>query len=101
MTITELGALGEFVGAIAVVATLAYLAVQVRQNTRMMRAQIYQARSDANQRYQLFVAGSEDMSEIIDKISDGQRPDAAKLGTLTPGERRRLSFLHADPPAAT
>jgi len=32
MTITELGALGEFVGAIAVVVTLAYLAVQVRQS---------------------------------------------------------------------
>ena len=31
MTITELGALGEFVGAFAVVATLAYLAVQVKQ----------------------------------------------------------------------
>ena len=32
MTITELGALGEFVGAIAVVATLVYLALQVRQS---------------------------------------------------------------------
>ncbi len=37
MTITELGALGEFVGAIAVVATLAYLAIQIRQNTRAIR----------------------------------------------------------------
>ncbi len=32
MTITELGAMGEFVGAIAVVATLLYLALQVRQS---------------------------------------------------------------------
>jgi hypothetical protein len=32
MSIIELGALGEFVGAIAVVATLAYLALQVRQS---------------------------------------------------------------------
>ena len=61
MSITELGALGEFVGAIAVVATLIYLAIQVRQNTGMMRAQIYQARSDSGQRYQLFVAGSEEI----------------------------------------
>ncbi len=93
MTITELGALGEFVGAFAVVATLAYLAIQVRQNTGMMRAQIYQARSDAGQRYQLFVAGSEEMSEILERISDDQRLDPAKLGTLTPVERRRLRFL--------
>ena len=56
MTIIELGALGEFVGAIAVVATLIYLAVQIRQNTRSMDAnrrlalaQTYQMRSDALQ----------------------------------------------------
>ena len=33
-TIQELGAIGEFVGAIAVVATLFYLTIQVRQNKR-------------------------------------------------------------------
>ena len=33
MTIFELGALGEFVGSIAVVVTLIYLALQIRQNT--------------------------------------------------------------------
>jgi hypothetical protein len=37
MSIMELGALGEFVGAVGVVATLAYLAVQIRQNTLAMR----------------------------------------------------------------
>ena len=36
MTIIELGALGEFRGSIAVLATLVYLAVQIRQNTRTM-----------------------------------------------------------------
>ena len=33
-----LGNYGEFVGAIAVVATLAYLAVQIQQNTKASRA---------------------------------------------------------------
>ena len=33
-----LGNYGEFVGAIAVVATLAYLAAQIRQNTRAIKA---------------------------------------------------------------
>ena len=42
-----LGNYGEFVGAIAIVITLVYLAIQVRQNTRMMRASIRQARSDS------------------------------------------------------
>jgi hypothetical protein len=42
MTITELGALGEFIGSIAVIATLIYLAVQIRQNTSGMKANAYQ-----------------------------------------------------------
>jgi len=33
-----IGAIGEIVGAVAVVATLGYLAVQIRQNTRADRA---------------------------------------------------------------
>ena len=33
MTIQDLGALGEFLGSIAVLATLVYLALQTRQNT--------------------------------------------------------------------
>ena len=35
-----LGNYGEFVGAIAIIVTLIYLAVQVRQNTRSMQSQI-------------------------------------------------------------
>ncbi len=53
MTISELGAIGEFVGSIAVLATLIYLATQIRQNTRSMEdnkkfamAQAFQARCD-------------------------------------------------------
>jgi hypothetical protein len=38
-----LGNFGEFFGAIAVVVTLAYLAVQIRQNTKMMRVTVRQA----------------------------------------------------------
>jgi hypothetical protein len=36
-----LGAIAEMIGAIGVIATLVYLAVQVRQNTRAIRAQTY------------------------------------------------------------
>ncbi len=34
MDIMELGAIGELVGGVAVIASLMYLGVQVRQNTR-------------------------------------------------------------------
>ena len=37
MTIVELGALGEFLGSILTLATLAYLAVQIRQNTAQQK----------------------------------------------------------------
>ncbi len=38
MTIFELGALGEFVGSIAVVGTLIYLAIQIRANTHAVHS---------------------------------------------------------------
>jgi hypothetical protein len=37
-----IGAIGEIVGAIAVVVTIGYLAVQIRQNTRSVRAGAFQ-----------------------------------------------------------
>jgi hypothetical protein len=37
MTLQDLGSIGEFVGAIATVATLAYLAMQLRQNSVQLR----------------------------------------------------------------
>ncbi len=40
MTIQDLGALGEFLGSIAVLATLIYLALQTRQNTAAIAAQV-------------------------------------------------------------
>ena len=36
-----LGNYGEFIGAIGVVVTLAYLAIQIRQNTKTLRSSIY------------------------------------------------------------
>lgn len=65
-----LGNYGEFVGAIAIVITLVYLAIQVRQNTRMMRASIRQARSDSS--VHLYSLGATSVvAEIRDKESRG------------------------------
>ena len=38
MNLTQLANLGEFIGGIAVLVTLVYLALQVRQNTSALRA---------------------------------------------------------------
>jgi hypothetical protein len=47
MTIQELGAIGEFIGSIAVLATLVYLTIQVRASKIQTRASLLQHRSDA------------------------------------------------------
>ncbi len=66
-----LGNYGEFVGAIAIVITLVYLAIQVRQNTRMMRASIRQARSDSA--VHLYSLGATSVvAEIREKESRGE-----------------------------
>ncbi len=40
LTIQDLGALGELLGSVAVLATLVYLALQTRQNTMAIGAQL-------------------------------------------------------------
>ncbi len=47
MTIQELGSLGELVGALATVATLVYLATQIRQNTKAVRVSSHHSVTDS------------------------------------------------------
>jgi hypothetical protein len=42
LSLVDLGNLGEFVAAIGVIVSFIYLAFQIRQNTRSMRANAYQ-----------------------------------------------------------
>jgi len=98
MTIMELGALGEFVGAIAVVVTLIYLAVQIRQNTNAMEeskrlalAQTYQMRADALQEMLVEAADSEYIGPILTKLTRAGYPEkVASLDELTVEERGRF-----------
>ena len=90
MTIVELGALGEFIGAVAVLVTLIYLAVQLRQNTEAIRAQISQARSDQAQEFFLFSADSPHIPEIWAKVVVDRTPDPTKLDDLDEAEYWRL-----------
>ena len=79
-----LGNYGEFVRAIAVVATLGYLAVQVRQNTRTTAV----SRGDAAQR-QLAeiherIFANKDLAELVAQC---RSPD---LPGLSPGDEERV-----------
>ena len=98
MSIMELGALGELLGSIAVLATLVYLSVQIRQNTRSMDeskklalAQTYQMRADALQLMLVHAADSENIGPIITRLTtEGYPEDIGALRHLTAEERGRF-----------
>lgn len=72
MTIQDLGDIGDLIGGIAVVATLIYLAAQIRQNTAMITAQTVQASVDATQRVLLFRAEQPQLRAILRKARSNQ-----------------------------
>ena len=73
LTIQDLGALGEFFGSIAVLATLVYLALQTRQNTVAIGAQLDAAVIAARQNLALSVATSNELSEALREDGRGDR----------------------------
>jgi hypothetical protein len=83
-----LGNYGEFFGAIAVVATLFYLAVQIKQNTRQLRrAETNSTLEQANNIRGLRVDG--ELAKVLAKIVD------APEDTLTTEEKIRLNSYYA------
>jgi len=81
MTIAEIGAIGEFIGAIAVVVTLVYLAIQMRQNTNALKLNAVRSVTEELQDMFSLAASSLELSEIIVK--------AAAHGELQGSERAR------------
>jgi len=87
MSIQELGSIGELVAAIATVLTLVYLAIQVRQNTRALKASTFQGiSSELGQNVQPLLQ-TPDMAMIYAKGINA--PD-----TLTANERLKNQALH-------
>ena len=64
MTIEQLGSVGEIIGAAATVAMLAYLAVQIRQNNRLVAASIADSSRDS----------ANELARIL-----GANPEAARV----------------------
>ena len=64
-----IGAVGELVGAIAVVATLAYLAMQIRQNTTTAKAATYSATTDGWAQY-LQAQSIDDIQLLISLVTE-------------------------------
>lgn len=98
MSFQDWGAIGEVIGALAVVATLIYLAKQIRMNTHAMDesrklalAQTYQMRSDALQAMLVQAADSDYIGPIIIKLTEfGYPENVSALDALSDAERRRF-----------
>ena len=85
MNFESLGNIGDFVGGIGVIVTLAYLALQIRQNTAATKADSYQSV------IALASEWSRDLSldaEICDVLDRGARD----LGSLDHIERIRFTL---------
>ncbi len=86
LTIQDLGALGELLGSVAVLATLVYLALQTRQNTMAIQAQLDAARINAVQNLNLTAATSTELQEAL--LED-------RIDPLSINEGRRGSYWGA------
>ena len=67
LTIQDLGALGELLGSLAVLATLIYLALQTRQNTMAISAQLDAATMLARQEGLLLMSTSKELAEALNQ----------------------------------
>ena len=85
MTIQDLGSLGELMAAIATVATLVYLAIQLKQNTRALRSQTFQQSSMDMSLTANAISSDGELGKIVVKASDS-------LDDLSPEARIRFLF---------
>ena len=81
-----LGAIAELLGAVGVIASLFYVASQIRRNSGALEASTNQAVADATQQRLLVPAQSPELAAALAKgLSD--------TSTLSPGERVQLDFF--------
>ena len=66
-----LGAIGEIVGAAGVIATLVYLSVQLRQNTKALRSNAWQSIQDSEQRFDDLFSSNPQVCEVWMKGNKG------------------------------
>ncbi len=85
MDLTQLANLGEFIGGVAVLVTLIYLALQVRQNTKAVSAATFHAVASETSK---LVTRATESSELIALLGTA----FTKPEELAPLERFRVGF---------
>ncbi len=84
MTLDNLGNIGELIGAIGVIVTLVYLAMQIRQNTGSIRTAAFQEVIRELARVTDLIATDADLARIY-------RAGLVDLNSLEPEERTRFA----------
>ncbi|TXS92103.1 hypothetical protein FV139_15380 [Parahaliea maris] len=87
MTLDHLGSIGEFVAAIATLITLIYLAFQLRQNTRALRATAFQSVVSEMGKNVEPLLNNADLVELFIKCNSSPE-------ILTAAERVRVNALY-------
>lgn len=85
MTFQDLGGLGEFVGAFAVVISVIYLAIQIRQNTRSLNSSSYAESAEQAWLVQLAIAQDGELARIWADWIEGKelsREDTVRVESL-------------------
>ena len=74
-TVQDLGAVGEFIGAIGVVVTLIYLAKQISNSNAVSAAQVYQERANTRMTLHQFQSDSDNLAPIMFRLSEQGWPE--------------------------
>lgn len=95
-----LGAIAELLGAVAVFLTLAYLTIQIRQNSagldqknKFSAAQILQSKTDTFMGYCAFAVNETNNIEVMGKAVF--EPESLDMEKMEPGEKLQLIVLMA------
>ena len=84
--LSQLANIGELVGGIAVLITLIYLAVQIRQNTNTLKVTSFRNAKQEFNRLNMAIAQSAELTEIFDKAMHS-------FDTLSPQDQIRANWI--------
>jgi hypothetical protein len=86
VTIQDWGSIGELIAAVATVATLIYLAVQIRANTTALRVESRRSESRSGNVFLSAIVGSSDVARMFNE-------GLADPTSLSPEDVTRFTFL--------
>jgi hypothetical protein len=103
MSLQDLGDIGEFIGAIAVVASLIYLGFQIRQNTKAVRRTAHISTVEAFNHLSTLIAQDPEVARIsrtgaldIAELNDDERLRFERLMSILVTNLENLFFQHRD-----